>query len=266
MKRKSERVKTVLLILLTILNVAIIVYYGMILKIKSDQVLEIKSQSLEQAKQIERLSEVEEKYKQSQEELVRVKKQNSDLKAETGQLYARIDNLKKSQDESVLIEYSILPIYIEGDAQKKDAMEAANYLKLLPDNLLLTLKEKGWSVVVTSKDIEDTYGSGVENTIGLTLYYQEKIYVLADSYAVQSCMLHEIGHVVDFMNDFISYGEEWSIIYDKEAKNSGYEPYFYKSASEYFAQAFQEYFLNGEALKVQGPNTYQFLKKIIESY
>lgn len=266
MRQKTEHIKTVLLVLLLVLNLGCILYYSMVLEIKSEQVLLINSQIFEQEKQIGKLSDLEQKYKETQDKLQQARKENSDLRAETEQLYARIDNLKKEHNKPVQTAYAILPIYLEGDVKEGYAREAANRLKLLPERLLLMIKEKGWSITITSEDIEDTYNSGVKDTIGLTLYYQNKIYLMADSYAIQSCMLHEIGHVVDFMNDFISYGEKWRAIYKEEAKRSGYEAYFCESASEYFAQAFQEYFIGGDILREQRPDTYEFIRKIIDSY
>jgi hypothetical protein len=162
--------------------------------------------------------------------------------------------------------YSDIVIWLEDGASVKWADEAISYLHLLPRNILDTLNEEGWMFILTPRSLEEVYESGVTNTVGLTVYYQTRIYIQNNSFSISYCTIHEVGHALDFIHNFVSYEHEWKLIFENEAKESGLASYFTSSSSEYFAETFQMFFLDSEALKEVAPQTYEYLSEFIDQY
>ena len=163
-------------------------------------------------------------------------------------------------------DYGNAVIWLEDGASDKWADQVIEYLNYLPNNMIQELNENGWMVIVTPRSLEDVYESGVTNTVGLTVYYRARIYLQNNSFSIDYCTIHEIGHALDFIQNFISYSEEWTEIYEKEAKNSGLAKYFTSSSSEYFAETFQSCFLSPDKVKEKAPLSYEYMMKFIEQY
>ena len=162
--------------------------------------------------------------------------------------------------------YDLIDIYLEDGASEKWANQAMEYLRLLPEKMLIELKEAGWLFIITPRNLEHIYDSKVPNTVGLTIYYKERIYVLNDSFSIKYCTIHEVGHAMDFLNNFVSYDEEWLCIYDEESETSGLSQYFTNSSTEYFAESFQSYVLCPEELKTNAPKTYDYMDAFYQNY
>lgn len=162
--------------------------------------------------------------------------------------------------------YKDFTIWLEDGSSEKWADEAMIYLNQLPSKMLESLNQKGWMFILTPRNLEEVYESGVSNTVGLTIYYHARIYVQNNSFSISYCTIHEVGHALDFINNFVSYDNEWKKIYETEAIDSGLSSYFTSSNSEYFAETFQKFFLEPEELKQKAPNTYEFISKFVARY
>lgn len=163
-------------------------------------------------------------------------------------------------------EYEDVTIWLEDGASVKWADEAMTYLSMLPKKLLKEIQDLGWMFVITPRSLENVYESQVTNTVGLTIYYQKRIYIQNDSFSIEYCSIHEIGHAVDFLHNFLSYDSEWKLIYEEEARNSGLGEYFISSGTEYFAQTFQAFYLEPEIVKVRAPKSYAYIEALMSDY
>ncbi len=163
-------------------------------------------------------------------------------------------------------DYGNVVIWLEDGASDKWADQVIKYIDFLPKKMIQELNDNGWMLIVTPRSLEDVYDSGVTNTVGLTVYYRTRIYLQNNSFSIDFCTIHEIGHALDFIQNFISYSEEWINIYEKEAKNSGLATYFTSSSSEYFAETFQSCFLSPEIVKENAPLSYEFMIDFINQY
>ena len=74
-------------------------------------------------------------------------------------------------------------------------------------------------------------------------------------------VLHEVGHIID-EGKVYSHSEEFRSIYEAESEKSGLSEYCISSVSEYFAQAFQEYYLNNEEFKENAPETFAYIELV----
>lgn len=148
-------------------------------------------------------------------------------------------------------------------------------LNMLPSWLVSRYTESGWSVVVTSADINSTYfgGSGSSGINAAIVSDQSLIVVANQSSAnaakVKKAMLHEMGHWVDSMTSgsgytFASQRSDFTAIYKKEY--STYKATFGMDDSnmaqsvEFFASAFYRYFVSGSTLKAKCPNLYAYVE------
>lgn len=162
--------------------------------------------------------------------------------------------------------YEGYTIWLEDGASETWADKAMEYLRKLPTKALEALNKEKWYFIITPRSLEEVYHSGVENTIGLTIYYKKRIYIKNEEYSIDSCTLHEIGHALDSLNGYQSFSEGWNDIYNEESASSGLSRYFTSSATEYFAETFQNYFLSPELTKVSAPKSFAFIEKFLEKY
>lgn len=163
-------------------------------------------------------------------------------------------------------EYDDIVIWLEDGSSVKWADQVHEKLELLPQKIIETLNDNGWMVILTPRNLEDVYESGVQNTVGLTIYYHSRIYLQNNEFSIDYCTIHEIGHALDFINNFISSDEDWKLIYETEAKDSGLDSYFTSSSSEYFSEMFQSYFINPELMKENAPLSYEYMDKFVASF
>ncbi len=163
-------------------------------------------------------------------------------------------------------EYSDIVIWLEDGSSVKWADKVYEKLELLPKKMIDTLNDNGWMIILTPRDLEEVYDSGVVNTVGLTIYYHSRIYLQNNEFSIDYCTIHEIGHALDFINNFISNDKEWKMIYEDEAKDSGFDSYFTSSSSEYFSEMFQAYFLTPEQMQENAPLSYEYMSKFVNSF
>lgn len=162
--------------------------------------------------------------------------------------------------------YDNITIWLEDGSNEKWADQVVEYLNKLPRKIVKTLKDDGWKIIITPRNMDEVYSSNIQNTVGLTFYYKGRIYLQNNTFSIGFATLHEVGHALDYTNDFMSLTNTWDDIYREEAEASEMGTYFEGSASEYFAQSFQYYFLEPEALKLNAPKSYEFMMEFINRY
>ena len=87
---------------------------------------------------------------------------------------------------------------------------------------------------------------------------------------MKSIVLHEVGHSIDYlMPDYLGFSseedKEFINIYKKE-KDILYNDNSYprSTPAEYFAEAFQDYFINRMSLMEKAPLTYKYIDKLVK--
>ncbi len=162
--------------------------------------------------------------------------------------------------------YEGYTIWLEDGASERWADQAMEYLRLIPAKALEALNKDKWYLIITPRSLEEVYHSGVENTIGLTIYYRKRIYIKNEEFSIDSCTLHEIGHALDALNSYQSFTEGFNDVFNQESAASGLSKYFTSSPTEYFAETFQNYFISPEITKKNAPKSYAFIEKFLEKY
>lgn len=144
------------------------------------------------------------------------------------------------------------------------------YLNKVPSNILSFLYQKGWTIQETDRDLGDYqyWDNGVLYDFhirGVAYFNTREIFVRPDG--IETSTLHEVGHAIDYEMNWISSGEEFRSIYISEkAQFFIQDSHDLKDESEYFAEAFQQYFLNGNTMKATTPRTYSFIENIVVNF
>ena len=163
-------------------------------------------------------------------------------------------------------EYDSCTIWLEDGAHESYADIAITYIDKLPKSFIRTLMDEGWKFIITTRNIENTYQSKTKNTIGLTIYSKKRIYVQNNEGYIASAVIHELGHALDYLNNYISFSDEWVTIFNEERKQSGYADYFINDSREYFAESVQQYYTYREMVRKNTPKSYEFLKNLMKEY
>ena len=76
---------------------------------------------------------------------------------------------------------------------------------------------------------------------------------------------HEFGHFVAFMCGRADVSSEFKNIYNSEKNKYNYsnKAYATQSSSEYFAESYKNYVLEGSKLKKERPQTYSYMSKVL---
>ncbi len=162
--------------------------------------------------------------------------------------------------------YDGMTIWLEDGAHESYADIAINYIDKLPKSFIEEITQEGWTFIITTRNIENTYQSKTKNTIGLTIYSKKRIYVSNNEGYIASAVIHELGHALDYSNNYISFSDEWISIYNEERKQSGYAEYFINDSREYFAESVQQYYTYKEMVRKKTPKTYEFIKNLVKAY
>ena len=78
-------------------------------------------------------------------------------------------------------------------AELQDEFEAE--LALVPELHMKFLKERGWKIQLTTKNLAEEYDYP-SYICGITLYEEKIIYIDADEWAIRRSTIHEIGHAI----------------------------------------------------------------------
>lgn len=131
---------------------------------------------------------------------------------------------------------------------------------VLDDSLLDGFKELGFVVKVDKKEAAK-YGY-----TGCFSPSRQKIILKKGS---TTTLLHEMGHFLDFVEDYPSSNKEFQKIYKSEKKKAksfyNTPSYTLSSPKEYFAESFNLYYSDPAKLKSKCPKTYNYMNKVAHS-
>ena len=147
----------------------------------------------------------------------------------------------------------------------------AETLILLPQDLLNKFYADGWGIVITQESLSDMYYKGVYNNVmAVTDGNIKVIWLSAKEEAIRNSVIHEMGHYLEFTYGFPNNTEEFTAIYKAERKKfkvpGGSAAQARSSSLEYFAEAFQEYFLHPDSLLENTPLTYQYMANYVTNF
>lgn len=160
---------------------------------------------------------------------------------------------------------SHIQIFAQGYVDQNLIQRAVDKIYALPANVInainvpITFYEEDLAVVLGEGDEYDTV-LGVTNYVN---YEATEIWLDTNPQMIDNGVLHEIGHSLDSYRQ--SSTDEFIDIYYSEVDNSGFIDHCKSNNQEYFAEAFQQYFVNGNELYERCPRTYMFIDAFVNS-
>ena len=153
-------------------------------------------------------------------------------------------------------------------------------LQELPEAISKTLSERGWKIIITHRFISDMFPiesmpSDVSAPTGICWIPEKKIYI--NDQSLPSVITHELAHAIDWESGGASLRKDWTEALCEDTINAKGKQniLFTKQASgditnkiysrewffEYWAEAFETYWNNPEALVQQYPRCYDYFEK-----
>lgn len=160
---------------------------------------------------------------------------------------------------------SHIQIFAQGYVDQNLIQRTVDKIYALPANVInainvpITFYEEDLAVVLGEGDEYDTI-------LGVTTYVNyeaTEIWLDTNPQMIDNGVLHEIGHSLDSYRQ--SSTDEFIDIYYSEVDNSGFIGHCKSNNQEYFAEAFQQYFVNGNELYERCPRTYMFIDAFVNS-
>lgn len=140
--------------------------------------------------------------------------------------------------------------------------QAQSLIDCIPDVYLNKFQELGWSVYIVDWDINNEVFDGKYSSVaGVTLTASREIYIENRVTAVSLATVHEFGHFVDYMYSDTNcrhVQEDFQVIYEAEAKTSG----FYDSQMEWFAELFAMTYLEPVETALVCPKGYRYIRSL----
>ncbi len=182
--------------------------------------------------------------------------ENPQIDQRTMQETQQLGELTESEDYSY--------VYLLGDVSDEEYETFSTYLDMVvagDSDLIQLFDDSGWQIVLTSADLDDLLfrgqSSGVE---GCTYFNKHVIYVHAGDYSY--CVIHELGHFLDYASNYASYGQEFEEIYRAEA--ASLTEYGQTSAQEFFAEVYCYSYLEPDTLAGACPQALAFVEDCLE--
>lgn len=158
----------------------------------------------------------------------------------------------------------------EGSVTDDNYNKAMKIIGKLPYNIIKTINKENVSIYITNGEAEDLYkeltGNEIDSITGVFLYGTGKLVVISEASYMDSSLLHEMGHMIDYVlggQSFKSSSSQFNEIYLKEKDSLIIDEYGKSTAYEYFAESFSAYYNNNYKLRVKSPETYNYLKEIL---
>lgn len=158
-----------------------------------------------------------------------------------------------------------------GDVSLKLLDYANSLLGRVPSALLNAFTQDGWTIYVTSDDLNDKYYGGQYGELSGITVYDDKVIELEDNKGdINGALVHEFGHYLDRKCEYPSYSAEFETIYNEEkytfvdstSVGDGHE---ISDTQEFFASVFSEAMLNPEGCKATAPKAYEYVMQIANS-
>lgn len=146
-------------------------------------------------------------------------------------------------------------VQIIGDVSDINYNKAiTNYCKI-PENVRESFQINGWTLSITTENLEDTWFAGMGYTAIASGYDSIlKEIRLENTKNGSNAVIHEMGHYVDGQLGYISNTDEWKQIWTSEYTTR----YGSTSPLEGFAESFEQTILHGVSYAKTHPLSYAF--------
>lgn len=134
------------------------------------------------------------------------------------------------------------------------------------------LQREGWVIYITEENLSVKFDYNV-SVLAVTYMNLDtnvrEIYISNRSKA-DKAIVHEIGHAIDYTLGFLSETQEFGIIYQEEVSSfaawHSTHSNNYNTASEYFAESYQEYVLHPVEMQTYCPKTYEYIHNVVANF
>ena len=128
----------------------------------------------------------------------------------------------------------------------QDSVDRANeLLNAMPERLLEGFVDRGWRFYVTDKNIAyDILGGEFNSVKGVTDFDNHEVFIEQREAAVETAVVHEFGHYLDYINGNQSQTAEFSDVFSAESNAfvKTFNVDFYYDIGEFFADGVYRYY------------------------
>lgn len=146
----------------------------------------------------------------------------------------------------------------------------------VPEKVKTGIEKGNWKICVV-KNVSDFYkiqtaytpntDTGSFTLKGITIpIYRLIVIENSDSETMKNVLMHEIGHVMNYVYGYICEGEEFEKAYiaNKNSLDENTLNYVRENREEYFAECFKDYIYTPTEFKIICPETYNFFENITD--
>lgn len=133
----------------------------------------------------------------------------------------------------------------DGNVSQASVDRANDLLNVMPKNLLDGFLDNGWTFYVTDKNIAyDILGGQFNSVKGVTDFDNHEIYIEQRDAAIETAVVHEFGHYLNYINGDQSQASEFADIFNAESNSfvTTFDVDFYYDVSEFFADGVYRYY------------------------
>ena len=142
-------------------------------------------------------------------------------------------------------EKDVVVAQADGNVSQDSVDRANELLNVMPERLLEGFVDRGWRFYVTDKNIAyDILGGEFNSVKGVTDFDNHEIFIEQRETAVETAVVHEFGHYLDYINGNQSQTAEFSDIFSAESNAfvKTFNVDFYYDIGEFFADGVYRYY------------------------
>ena len=179
-----------------------------------------------------------------------------------------INNVSNETSNEEVVNNGI--IQKEGNVKNSFISLGESYFNKLPTNVQNFLKNNDVKFYITDSNLANRFYSGVYSSVlGVTVYGEKTIYMENRNSAIKLSLIHESGHMIDYLTGTPSSSQEFNEIYQDE-KDSFIEigkqdNNSTSSTTEYFAEVVNQAILYPDSCSSSAPRSYAFVMNIINN-
>lgn len=156
----------------------------------------------------------------------------------------------------------------DGNVSQASVDRANDLLNVMPKNLLEGFLDNGWTFYVTDKNIAyDILGGQFNSVKGVTDFDNHEIYIEQRDAAIETAVVHEFGHYLDYINGDQSQTSEFADIFNAESNSfvTTFDIDFYYDVSEFFADGVYRYYDGERKTLVQAcPQLTAYIETVVK--
>lgn len=145
---------------------------------------------------------------------------------------------------------------------------AQNYFSKIPRNVVNFLEASEVHIYITDTNLADRFFAGQYSSVmGCTVYAEKNIYIEDRNSAVKSSIIHETGHIIDYLCGWASSSAEFQDCYilekDSFVEVGKQDNNNTSSISEFFAEVWNQIVLHPESCRASAPGSYEYVLNVM---